>query len=80
MNFNGSTFRICGAGAAGAGTFCPEPEPECFPGVGAVKIFTASLVYSTKTIQLFRQSIFRQTDNIQTDKTIHFSSYIPMFG
>ena len=31
MDFNGSVFRICGAGAAGAGTFCPEPELEPEP-------------------------------------------------
>ena len=28
MDFSGSMLRICGAGATGAGTFCPEPEPS----------------------------------------------------
>ena len=55
MDFNGSMFRKCGAGAAGAGTFCPEPEPSrrftwsrsqnrsqnAFPEPEPSKIFTA---------------------------------------
>ena len=62
-NFNGSVFRICGAGA-GAGalkTFClepeSEPEPKCFPGAGvgagAVKNFhgSASLVSRIHPLQ-----------------------------
>ena len=43
MEFNGSMFRICGAGASGTGTSWPElePEPKCFPGAGAgaIKFF-----------------------------------------
>ena len=31
MNFNESTLRKCGSGAARAGTFCPEPEPKPEP-------------------------------------------------
>ena len=57
MDFNGSVLRICGAGAAEAGTFCPEaePEPKGFPGAGAVKYFhgSASLLLTMPIVREF---------------------------
>ena len=72
MDFNGSMSRICGAGAAEAGTFFPEPEPEQkgFPIAGTVKYFHkfASLLL---TMPIVREFVIFINDTLKTNRPSH---------